>query len=177
MIVLVSFAYVFHSDRHISSPHWFNILPPNAAVRPFSGIAGRLAQLPFDLKQAVVLGQSFRTAGGAGLDHAGQPPHAEVGNAGVFGLAAPVGDHGGKSRFLSHFDGGQGLADAADLVQFYEYRVETVLTDAAFDEFRIGDGQIVGSDLDFSAEPGMESRPVRACTPESPRCCRHVRRH
>jgi len=52
------------------------------------------------------------------------------------------------------------LVNAADLVQLDEHRVETVLTDAPFDEFRIVTGQIVRGDLDFAAEPGMERGPA-----------------
>ena len=81
---------------------------------------GVCAQFIFDFQQAVVFGGAFGAAGRPGLNQAAVQCGRQIGNRGVFGLAAAVADDGFPTDFLRHADGGNGLGEGADLIQFNE---------------------------------------------------------
>ena len=72
------------------------------ALANSTGVDGLAAQLVFDAKQLVVLGDPFAAAEGAGLDLSGASGDGKVGDGGVFGFATAVADHAGVSLSLIH---------------------------------------------------------------------------
>ena len=76
----------------------------------------------------------------------------EIGEEGIFGFAAAMGDDGGVICFAGHFDGFDGFADGADLVELDQNGVADAFGDAARENFRVGDEDIVADELNFFAQ-------------------------
>ena len=62
------------------------------------------AEFVFDAQQLVVLGDALRAAEGAGFDLASAGGHSQIGNGGVFGLAAAVANHAGVAIAAAQID-------------------------------------------------------------------------
>ena len=76
----------------------------------------------------------------------------QIGEESVFGFAGAVRNDRGVLGFARHFDGFDGFADAADLIQLDENRVADSFGDARGENFRIGDEHVVADELNFLAE-------------------------
>src|SRR5690606_21207733 len=82
----------------------------------------------------------------------------EVGDEGVAGLAAAVGDDGAVAAVLGQADGPEGLGEGADLVDLDEDAVGDPAVDAALETLGVGDEQVVADELKLAAEPlGVEA--------------------
>src|SRR5271168_1579982 len=125
-----------------------------------AGEAGGAAQGFFDAEELVVFGDAVGAGGGAGFDLAGAHGDYEIGEEGVFGFAAAVGDDGGVIGFAGHFDGFDGFADGADLIELDEDGVADAFGDAAGENFRIGDEDVVAYQLNFLAEVAGDDFPA-----------------
>src|SRR6185437_5100051 len=92
-------------------------------------------------------------------DLAGAHGDDEIGDEGVFGFAGAVRDDGGVASLARDLDGVDGFRDAADLIELYENRVGDFLLDAARENLRIGDENIVADQLQFVAEGFRQQSP------------------
>ena len=125
-----------------------------------AGEAGGAAEGFFDAQELVVFGDAVGAGGGAGFDLAGAHGDYEIGEEGVFGFAAAMGDDGGVVGLASHFDGFDGFGDGADLIELDQDGVADAFGDAAGENFRVGDENIVADELDFFAEVAGEEFPA-----------------
>jgi hypothetical protein len=108
----------------------------------------------------VVLGDAVAAAGRAGLDLAGVHGDGEIGDGGVFGLAAAVADDGGVAGALGLGDAVEGLGEGADLVDLDEDAVGDAFADASAEAFVVGDEEIVADELHAVAEGVGECLPA-----------------
>ena len=67
----------------------------------------------------------------------------------ILSLARPMRHHGGIARAVRHIDGGQGLAQAADLVHLDENRIRDALFDSALEDLDVGDKDVVADQLNL----------------------------
>ena len=92
------------------------------------------------------------TAQRTGFDLTGVGGHGQVGNGGVFGLTAAVRNNAGVTGAFGHLNGFQRLGQGADLVDLDQDGVGNPFFNAFFEDFAVGDEQIVADDLDFVAQ-------------------------
>nr|pir phosphopyruvate hydratase - Deinococcus radiodurans (strain R1) [Deinococcus radiodurans] len=121
---------------------------------------GSVAELVFDAQQLVVLGDTVRAAGRAGLDLPGVGRHSEVGDKGVFGLARAVADDGAVVVALGEFDGVHALGEGADLVHLDQNRVAHLAVDALLQALGVGHEQVVAHQLGLGAHLGGQAFPA-----------------
>ncbi len=108
----------------------------------------------------VVLGDAVGAGGGAGFDLAGAGAYGEVGDEGVFGLAAAVADDRGVAEAAGQFDGVEGFGDGADLVDLNQDGVGDLLFDSLLEALGVGDEEVVADELDSVAEDFGEVSPA-----------------
>src|SRR5271156_2571492 len=95
-----------------------------------AGEAGGVAEGFLDAEELVVFGDAVGAGGGAGFNLAGAHSDDEIGEEGVFGFAAAMGDDGGVIGFAGHFYGFDGFTHGADLIELDEDGVADALGDA-----------------------------------------------
>src|SRR6185437_8139852 len=86
-------------------------------------VAGLVAQLLLDPDQLIVLRQAIRAGERTGLDLSAIGRDREVRDGRILGLPRTVRHDRGVARPMRHIDGGQRLAESADLVHFDEDRI------------------------------------------------------
>ena len=111
----------------------------------FASELGDVAQFVFDTQQLVVLADAVGAAQGAGFDLSGVGGYGEIGDGGVFGFAATMGDYGGVTGAFGHLDSVEGFGEGADLVDLNQDRVGDFLIDAFFENFGVGDEEVVAN--------------------------------
>src|SRR6185369_7994264 len=114
--------------------------------------AGANPELFLDPEELVVLGDTVRTRRRAGFDLACAGADCEVGDKSVFALAGAMGDDGGVSVAASEFDGFEGFAYGANLVELDQNRVRSAGLDALGQQLGVGDEEVVADELDFVAD-------------------------
>ena len=97
----------------------------------FAGEAGGRAEFFLDAKELVVLGDAVGARGGTRLDLTGGGRDGEVGDEGVFGLAAAVGDDRVEAGFAAKLYRVDCFGHGADLIQFDQDRIGDAFVDAA----------------------------------------------
>ena len=105
------------------------------------------------------LRDAVRAAGRTGLDLPGVRGDRQIRDEAVLGLAAAVADDRAVVVTLGQFDGVHGLGQAADLVHLHQDRVRAALLDAAGEELRVGDEQVVADELHPIADRTGERAP------------------
>src|SRR4029077_19822909 len=125
-----------------------------------AGEASGDAQLFLDAQKLVVLGDAVSAGGGSGLDLACAHGDDEIGQESVLGLAGAVRDNRSVTRLARHFDSFDGLAYATDLVQLDEDGVADAFRNAARENLRVGNENVVTHQLDFLTEIAREDFPA-----------------
>ena len=69
-------------------------------------------------------------------------------------------DHGGVTRAFGHFDGGEGFRECANLVDLDQDRIGDALRYAFFEDFGVGDEQVITDDLHFFAQAICQQFPA-----------------
>ena len=135
---------------------------PAGAANAGSGrrYAAALVEVVLEPQQPVELGHPLAAGGRARLDLPAVRRHREVGDRRVLGLAAAVRHDRGVAGRQRQFDGVEGLAQRADLVDLHEDRVGDAAVDAPPEPVDIGDEHVVAHELDATAERGRERGPA-----------------
>ena len=135
----------------------FGLSHPGRGAEAFSSVnrvAG--AELFFDAKKLIVLGQTFRSAGGTGLDLSGAQSHRQIGNVRVFRFTRTVRSHHTPSGLLGHLDGVDRFRNGSDLIDFQQQARAGLLVHRALDLFNVGNGQVVTDHLEGGTVLGGE---------------------
>jgi len=124
-----------------------------------SGVYSTSAQFFLNTKDLVVLGETFGTAWGSGLDLSGSKTNNKVSNEGIFGFSGTVRDHCSPSTLLSKKMGIDGLGNGTDLVYFQEETVAGLLLNSGSNTLGVGDSQVVTDNLNWGCSgdsgPGL----------------------
>ncbi len=138
-----------------------DVLTIDVVERLHASILAGIAQLLFDAKKLVVLGNTVRTARSAGLDLASVGCNREVGNGNVFGFAGTMGHNACITCLLCHLNSLKGLGEGTDLVNLYQDCVSATKLDALGKALGVGYEQVVANQLNLVANAVGEtsSRP------------------
>src|SRR5437867_4971527 len=139
-------------ERELCFSQYRKSCPP-----PVHGISTELAFYP---QEPVVLGDAIRTTQRAGFDLCSRRRYREIGDRHILGLPRAVGDHRRVTRLGRHLDCRQGFAQRADLVQLDQNGIRHAAIDALFQDFRIGDEEVVAHKLHLIAEAVGEQFPA-----------------
>src|ERR1700733_10813411 len=82
-----------------------------------AGEAGGRAELFLDAQQLIVFSDAIGAGSGAGLDLSCPHSNDEIGDEGVFGLAATMRNDGRVSGAAGHLDSFDGLGNRSDLIE------------------------------------------------------------
>ena len=115
-------------------------------------VFGGLAELLFNAKELVVLGDAVGAGGAAGLDLAGTGADGEIRDEGVFGFAGAVGDDAGEAETAAEFNGFEGFRDGADLVDLDEDGVAAFFFNTAAETLSVSNEEVVADELDVAAD-------------------------
>ncbi len=107
----------------------------------------RCAQAVLNAEQAVIFAHSLTAGRGTGLDLPGTGGHSQIGNGGILGLTAAMGDDSAVARRSGDLHGLHGLGKCADLIGLDQNGIGSPLANALSQSVRIGDKQIVPHDL------------------------------
>ena len=116
-----------------------------------SVLAG-VAELEFDLHEAVVLADTVCTAEGTGLDLAAVGGDCDVCDGGVLGLAGAVAGDSGVAVTVCHLYGVQGLCERADLVDLDEDAVAGAHLDTLLEVLDVGYEEVVTYELALGSD-------------------------
>ena len=101
-----------------------------ALERAATGIDRLIVQFLLDAQQLIVLGQPVRAGQRTSLDLSAIGRNRKIGDGGVLCLARAVADNSCVACTFGHFNGGKGLAQSANLVDFDEDGVGYPLVNA-----------------------------------------------
>ena len=113
-----------------------------------TGKSRRIAKRLFDAQKLVVLGHPFGTRNRAGLDLSGSRSNRKICDRYILGFARPMRYDGAICGAFGEFNGVQGFAECADLINFDQDRVGDPFPDTTAQAFGICDKQIVANELD-----------------------------
>src|SRR5690606_22655415 len=122
----------------------------NSVDRP--AVSGFATQKLFDSQQLVIFGDAIGAAGGTGLDLAGAECDGEVGDRGVFRLAAAVAHDGRIAAAIGRLDGVDRLGERSDLVDFDEDAIADAALDAFAEPLDVRHEQVVTDELHVVAD-------------------------
>ena len=111
------------------------------------GVDCLVAELFLDSQQLVVLCHALGAAWGASLDLTRLEADDEIGNEGVFRLAAAVGNHHVPTSGVTHLAGLDRLGQRTNLVHLEEQCVASLLVDSILNARRVRHEEIVAHDL------------------------------
>ena len=117
-----------------------------------AGIDGTIAQFFLNAQQLVVLGHAFRTGRSARLDLVGVQRHSQIGNGGIFRLAAAMGYNRRITCLMRHLDGFKRFGQRTNLIQLNQDGIAAAALDAFLQTLGIGDEQIIPHELYLIAQ-------------------------
>src|SRR5262245_24619410 len=117
------------------------------------------AELFFDAKQLVVLGDPFGPRHRSGLDVPGARRHGEVRDEGIFRFAGAMRDDGLIAGAMRRRDRIECFRHGSNLIELDEHRVPHVRIDALADNRRVRHEHVVAHEHDPGAEPFGERAP------------------
>ena len=109
--------------------------------------SGSVAKAPFNLEQAIVLGNSLASARRSSLDLSAAHCYREVGNEWILRLSRAMRNYELPICRPAHVDCLDRLSHCADLIELDQHRICCMLGNSALDELCIGDVDVVPDDL------------------------------
>src|SRR3954469_5992297 len=109
-------------------------------------------ELLFDPQKLVVFGHAVGARGGAGLDLPRVHGDSQVGDRGVFRLAAAMAGNAGVAIPMGQMNRRDGFGERADLVHFDQNAVGDAFVDSPLQALGVGHEQVVADELNLAAE-------------------------
>ena len=108
---------------------------------------GSIAKAPFNLEQAIILGNSLASARRSSFDLSAAHCYCEVGNEWILGLARAMRNYELPICRPAQVDRLDRLSHRADLIELNQNRICCTFGNTALDELCIGDVDVVPDDL------------------------------
>ena len=108
---------------------------------------GSIAKAPFNLEQAIILGNSLASARRSSFDLSAAHCYCEVGNEWILGLARAMRNYELPICRPAQVDCLDRLSHRADLIELNQNRICCAFGNTALDELCIGDVDVVPDDL------------------------------
>ena len=105
------------------------------------------SDIAFNPQQLVVFGKTLGSAGGPGLDLAAAKANSKVGNEAVLCFAGSVANHDSPAGIFGGLGGVDRLRNAADLIDFEQQCVGSILLNCSSNPLLVGDKKVISNHL------------------------------